>query len=165
MNGGTSGRAEQTQREAERLTRRILHIDRFGRDRWWQMALLYRLADGYGKRVFLHSLCRVKVSAHSGCLTGECCRCRPDVFALEKDLLDRLPKPLDPAPYCPFFNLAKKTCGIYGVRPFACRIYYNVATSRYHCQNPEEATLHLFETLKRHVEKVLGPHLGGYQVG
>jgi len=154
--------AEEFRRESERLKRRVIHAPRLGGERWRQVALLYRLADSYGRRVFPRSLCHEKVSAFSGCVTGECCRCRPDVFASEKELLDRLPKPPDNAGYCLFFNIAKKTCGIYGVRPFACRIYYNMASSRLYCQNPADATLQLFDTLKRHVEKILGPHLGGY---
>ncbi len=162
--GGMSP-ADELQREGERLKRRVIHATRLGGERWRQAALLYRLADSYGRRVFPRSLCHEKVSGFSGCITGECCRCRPDVFAREKELLDRLPKGEDNGGYCPFFNRTKRTCGIYGVRPFACRIYYNMAPSCLYCQNPAEATLQLFDTLKRHVEEILGPHLGGYAPG
>jgi Fe-S-cluster containining protein len=162
MNGAGSFPADEFRREAERLKRRVIHAAGRGGEEWRRGALLYRLADSYGRRVFPRSLCSEKVSAFSGCVTGECCRCRPDVFAAEKALLDRLPRPSDNGGYCLFFNRAKKTCGIYGVRPFACRIYYNLASSRLYCQNPAEETLQLFDTLKRHVEKILGPHLGGY---
>lgn len=155
----------EIERESERLKRRVLHATRLGGDRWRQVSLLYRLADSYGKRVFPRSLCHGKVSAASGCVTGECCRCRPDVFAYEEEILDRLPKRIDDSGYCPFFNLAKKTCGIYGVRPFACRIYYNFAASRLYCQNPAEATLQLFDSLKRPLEEILGPYQGGYDPG
>jgi Fe-S-cluster containining protein len=74
-----------------------------------------------------------------------------------------LPKRIDDSGYCPFFNLSQRTCGIYGVRPFACRIYYNPETSRHYCQNPNDATLQLFDGVKRHVEAVLGSYVGGYQ--
>ena len=76
MNGGGS-RAEEFRRETERLKRRVLHVTRLGGERWRQVALLYRLADSYGKKVFPRSLCQEKVSGFSGCVTGECCRCRP----------------------------------------------------------------------------------------
>lgn len=59
----------------------------------------------------------------------------------------------------------QKTCGIYGVRPFACRIYYNTAASRLSCQNPAEEALQLFDLLKRHLEEILGPYAGGYVPG
>ena len=150
------------EREGERLRRRILHLSRFRRERSEQIALLYRLADSYGRKVFSHSLCCGQISIYSGCMTGECCQCRPDVFALEKQVLDLLPKKAENGGWCPFFNRSRKTCGIYGVRPLACRIYYNVATSRHYCQNPAEETLELFAGVKRHVEEFLGPHLGGY---
>jgi hypothetical protein len=154
--------AEEFLRESERLKRRVIHAARLGGEEWRQAALLYRLADSFGKRMFPRSHCHGIISAHDGCVTGECCRCRPDVFAREKELLDRLPRPDDNGGYCLFFNRAKRTCGIYGVRPFACRIYYNLEQSRHYCQNPTDATLQLFDTLKRHVEKILGPYRGGY---
>ena len=155
---------EYLRQEGERLRRRILHLGRFRRERPEQVALLYRLADSYGRRVFPYSLCHGKISAYSGCETGECCQCRPDVFASEKRVLDLLPKKAENGGWCPFFNHRRRTCGIYGVRPFACRIYYNVAPSRHYCQSPAEETLRLFDAVKRHVEEFLGPHLGGYQV-
>jgi Fe-S-cluster containining protein len=106
------------------------------------------------------------VGSSAGCVTGACCACKPDVFAYEQELLDRLPKLLaNVGQYCPFFNRAKKNCGIYSVRPFACRIYYNLAASRLSCQNPAEETLQLFAGLKRHVEEILGPYVGGYVPG
>lgn len=54
-------------------------------------------------------------------------------------------------------------CGIYGVRPFACRIYYNFAPSSYYCQNPNDLTLQLFDGVRRHLEQILGPYCGGYR--
>jgi hypothetical protein len=157
--------SEVIRREEEKLKRRVLHADRFGRDRWREIALVYRLADSFGRRVFPHSLCHGKVSAFAGCVTGECCRCRPDVFAYEKEVLDLLPKRLDNVGYCPFFNRTRKTCGIYAVRPFACRVYYNTAASHHYCQNPAEDTVQFFDTIKRHVEMILGRYLGGYSSG
>ena len=85
------------------------------------------------------------------------------MFAWEQELLDRLPKRLaNVGHYCPFFNRAKKNCGIYSVRPFACRIYFNQAKSRLSCMNPADETLELFDLLKRHVAVILGPYAGGY---
>jgi uncharacterized protein len=162
MGGFRHEQGNEVQREGERLKRRIIHAGRFGGDRWRQIGLLYRLADSYGRRVFPHSFCHGMTGSSDGCVTGACCACKPDVFAYEQEVLDRLPKRIDNAGYCPFFNRAKKTCGIYGVRPFACRVYYNVTASRLSCQNPAEETLQLFDSLKRHVEQILGPHLGGY---
>ena len=149
-------------REGERLKRRILGLDRAGSDRWRQIALLYRLADAYGRRVYPVSHCHTLVGAASGCVTGECCQCRPDVFAYEREVLDRLPKRIDNGGYCPFFNRARKTCSIYAVRPLACRLYFNTAASRHCCQNPTDETLMLFDGVKRHVERILGAYLGGY---
>lgn len=165
MHGIQDERSSGVLREAERLKRRVIHVGRFGGDRWRQVALLYRLADSYGRRVFPYSFCRGMTGATAGCVTGACCACRPDVFAWEREVLDRLPKRADNAGYCPFFNRVKKTCGIYGVRPFACRIYYNTAASRLSCQNPAEETLQLFDLLKRHLEEILGPYAGGYVPG
>ena len=62
----------------------------------------------------------------------------------------------------PLTNLARKNCGIYGVRPFACRIYYNLASSAHYCRNPDETTLQMFDSLKPLLEKILGPYRGGY---
>ena len=154
------GRVEH---EAERLKKRILHAERAGADRWRQISFLYRAADGFSRRVFAGSFCHTEVSRTGGCRTGQCCQCRPDVFAYEKQLLDHLPKRLDDSGFCPFFNLAKRTCGVYGVRPFACRIYYNFAAAGYYCQNPNDQTLQLFDGVKRHLERILGPYAGGYQ--
>ena len=148
-------------REIERLLRRIIWVERAGEDRWQRISFIYRVADRFGSRVFSHSFCFTAAAA-AGCATGSCCQCRPDVFAGEKEVLDLLPKKTGNSGFCPFFNLARRTCGIYGVRPFACRIYYNVALSHHSCRNPGEAMLRLFDTLKPHLEKVLGPYHGGY---
>lgn len=153
---------EGAEREGERLKRRIVRLGSMTGDRWRQIAVLYRLADRYGERLFPHTFCHGMVSG-DGCRTGACCACRPDVFAWERELLDRLPKRLaGGGEYCPFFNRAKRNCGIYGVRPFACRIYFNQAASRFSCCNPTDLTLNLFDSLKRHVAVILGPYAGGY---
>ena len=149
-------------RELDRLKRRIILAARAGDDRWRQISFLYRAADSFSKRVFADSFCHTEMSQTHGCTTGQCCKCRPDVFAYEKGVLDLLPKRIDDSGFCPFFNLGKRTCGIYGVRPFACRVYYNFATSSYYCQNPNDATLQVFDGVKRHLELVLGPYTGGY---
>lgn len=159
----TGNRGASIDPEVERLKRRILNVDRAGGDRWRQISLLYRAADSFGKRVFAHSFCHSEMSLSAGCSTGQCCKCSPDVFQYEKNVLDLLPKRSDHAGYCPFFNLRKHTCGIYSVRPFACRIYYNFAASGYYCQNPDDRTLQLFDGVKRHLEQVLGPYAGGYR--
>lgn len=148
-------------REIERLKRRIIWSERAGEDQGRRIAFLYRVADRFGSRVFAHTFCNAE-AAVSGCATGSCCKCRPDVFAWEKALLDLLPKRQDNGGFCPFFNSARRNCGIYGMRPFACRIYYNVVSSRHSCQNPADSMLRLFETLKPHLEKVIGPYQGGY---
>jgi uncharacterized protein len=70
---------------------------------------------------------------------------------------------MDQSGYCPFFNLSKHTCGIYGLRPLACRIYYNFGASGYYCQNPNDQTLQLFDGVKRHLERILGPYCGGFR--
>ena len=147
--------------EIEKLKRRVIWADRAGEDHWRRISFLYRVADRFGNRVFPHTFCH-SVTASAGCATGCCCMCRPDVFAYEKDVLDLLPKRVEPAGYCPFFNLTRRTCGIYGVRPFACRVYYNLASSAGYCQNPTDAMLQLFDNLKPHLEKILGPYCGGY---
>jgi uncharacterized protein len=149
-------------RELERLKKRIVQADRAGEDRWRRISFLYRAADGFSRRVFDGSFCHTEMSLTAGCQTGQCCKCRPDVFAYEKEVLDLLPKRMDDSGFCPFFNLRKRTCGIYGVRPFACRVYYNFATSDYYCQNPNDRTLQVFDGVKRHLERVLGPYAGGY---
>ena len=147
----------------ERLKRQIIHADRAGGDRWRQISFLYRAADSFGKRVFDRSYCHTEMSRSAGCATGECCKCRPDVFEYEKGVLDLLPKRTDDTGFCPFFHLGKRTCGIYGVRPFACRVYYNFAATSYYCQNPNDTTLLVFDGVKRHLERVLGPYAGGYR--
>jgi len=147
--------------ELERLTRRVIWAERAGEDRWRRIAFLYRLADRFGNRIFPHTFCRTEVAA-AGCATGSCCSCRPDVFAWEKEVLDLLPRSKGNGGFCPFFNRARRSCGIYGIRPFACRIYYNIASSRHSCQDPADAMLHLFETLKPHLEQIIGPYRGGY---
>lgn len=148
-------------REIVRLKHRIIWAERAGEDRERRISFLYRVADRFASRVFPHSFCRIE-SASAGCATGACCRCCPDVFSWEKEILDLLPKRRDESGFCPFFNLARRTCGIYGVRPFACRIYYNTVSSRYYCQNPDDAMLQLFDSLKTHLEKIIGPYHGGY---
>lgn len=163
MDGFRDERRNEVLREGERLMRRIIRTGRLGGDRWRQIALLYRLADSYGRRVFPRSFCHGMAGSSAGCVTGACCACKPDVFAYEREILDRLPKRLASlGHYCPFFNRVKKNCGIYAVRPFACRLYYNLAGSRLSCQNPAEETLRLFDSLKRHLEEILGPYVGGY---
>ena len=154
-------REELITHEIEALKRRVINADRAGVDRWRQISFLYRAADRFSRRVFASTFCHLEQS-QTGCATGACCKCRPDVFAYEKSVLDLLPKRLDDAGYCPFFNLTKRNCGIYQVRPFACRVYYNLATSGYYCQNPNDQTLLIFDGLKRHLERILGPYAGGY---
>jgi uncharacterized protein len=150
------------EREIERLKRRVVWSERGGEDRWRRISFLYRVADRFGGRLFPHTWCRSEAAA-VGCATGCCCRCSPDVFVYEKEVLDLLPKRIDDSGYCPFFNLTRRTCGIYGVRPFACRIYFNLGQSWHSCQNPTEAMLQLLESLKPHLEKILGPYRGGYR--
>lgn len=163
MHGFVNDLRSEKLRESDRLVRRIIRAGRLDGDRWRQIAIIYRLADSYGKRVFPHSFCGGMAGSSAGCITGACCACKPDVFAYEQELLDRLPKRLaNLGHHCPFFNRAKRNCGIYSVRPFACRIYYNQEAARYYCQNPAEETLQLFDSLKRHLEEILGPYRGGY---
>jgi uncharacterized protein len=152
---------EAIEREIERLKRRVVSADRAG-DRWRQISFLYRAADSFSRRVFARSFCHQE-SSQTGCATGQCCKCRPDVFEYEKSVLDLLPKRVDDTGYCPFFNLTKRNCGIYQVRPLACRVYYNLAKSGYYCQNPNDQTLRIFDGVKRHLERILGPYAGGYQ--
>lgn len=160
--GEVSGPAAAVAREIEKLKRRVIWVERAGADRWRQISFLYRSADRFGNRVFGHSFCRDEIDPAVGCSTGACCRCRPDVFASEQRVLDLLPKRVDATGYCPFFNLARKNCGIYGIRPFACRIYFNLAASAHSCRNPDDITLQLFSSLKLHLERILGPYGGGY---
>lgn len=159
--GAADGREAAVSREIEKLKRRVIWSERAGGDSWRQVSFLYRAADMFGSRIFDHSFCRGEVGAN-GCSTGCCCRCRPDVFAYEKKVLDLLPKRLDASEYCPFFNIVKKNCGIYGVRPFGCRVYFNLASSALYCRNPNDTTLQMFDNLKRHLERVLGSYQGGY---
>jgi len=148
-------------REIERLKRRVIWSERAGDDSGRQLSFLYRAADRFGSRIFEHSFCRGEINA-VGCSTGCCCRCRPDVFAYEQKVLDLLPKRIDDSGYCPFFNLVRKNCGIYGVRPFACRIYFNLGSTAHYCRNPNDTTLQLFDNLKPHLERILGAYQGGY---
>jgi len=159
--GAVSGRETAVAREVEKLKRRVIWSERAGCDSWRQISFLYRAADRFGSRVFGHSFCRGEIGA-SGCSTGSCCRCRPDVFAYERKVLDLLPKRADASGYCPFFNRARKNCGIYGVRPFACRIYFNLGSTAHYCRNPDDTTLQLFDNLKSHLERILGEYQGGY---
>uniref|UniRef100_A0A831XFP0 YkgJ family cysteine cluster protein n=1 Tax=Geobacter metallireducens TaxID=28232 RepID=A0A831XFP0_GEOME len=148
-------------REIERLKRRIIWAERAGEDQGRRIAFVYRVADRFGRRVFPHTFCRTDAAA-AGCITGSCCRCRPDVFAREKGVLDLLPQQRDNDGFCPFFNRARRNCGIYAMRPLACRIYYNIAASRLSCRNPADAMLALLASLRPHLEKILGPYQGGY---
>jgi len=155
-------RNETVERELERLKRLIINADRAGGDRSRQISFVYRAAENFSRRVFADSFCHTEMSQSAGCKTGQCCKCRPDLFEYEKSVLDLLPKRSDDTGFCPFFNLSKRTCGVYGVRPFACRIYYNFGPSSYYCQNPNDATLQVFDGVKRHLERILGPYAGGY---
>lgn len=159
--GEFSGRAAVIAREVEKLKRRVIWSERVGFDRWRQISFLYRTADRFGSRVMGHSFCCGEMNS-IGCMTGSCCQCRPDLFAYEKEVLDLLPKRVDDTGFCPFFNLVRRNCGIYAVRPFACRIYFNLASSAHSCRNPNDTTLQLFDNLKPHLEKILGPYCGGY---
>src|SRR6185369_9447778 len=153
--GVIDDREAAVEREVERLKRRVIWSERARGDSWRHSSFLYRAADRVGSRIFDYSFCRGEIGA-SGCATGCCCRCRPDVFAYEQKVLDLLPKRVDASGYCPFFNLVRKNCGIYGVRPFACRIYFNLAHSAHYCRNPNDMTLQLFDNLKPHLERILG---------
>lgn len=160
--GAAADREAAVAREIEKLKRRVIWSERAGSDSWRQISFLYRAADRFGRRMFDHSFCRGEIKLDVGCSTGSCCRCRPDVFAYEEKVLELLPKRVDASGYCPFFNLARKNCGIYGVRPFACRIYFNLASSAHYCRNPNDITLQMFDSLKPHLERILGPYRGGY---
>ena len=162
ISGKAADREASVAREVERLKRRVIWSERAGGDSWRQITFLYRSADRFGNRIIDHSFCHGEIRQDVGCSTGSCCRCRPDVFAYEQEVLDLLPKRLDSSGYCPFFNLVRRNCGIYGVRPFACRIYFNLASSAHYCRNPNDTTLQMFDNLKPHLEKVLGAYLGGY---
>jgi hypothetical protein len=149
-------------REIEKLKRRVIWCERAGGDSWRQISFIYRSADRFGSQVFGHSFCHGEINLAVGCSTGSCCRCRPDVFAYEQKVLDLLPKRVGDSEYCPFFNPVKKNCGIYGVRPFACRVYFNLGATAHCCRNPNDTTLQMFDNLKRHLKRALGPYLGGY---
>ncbi|MGB9081614.1 MAG: hypothetical protein WCD00_09950 [Desulfuromonadaceae bacterium] len=159
--GMSDDREAAVAREVEKLKRRVIWSERAGGDSWRQISFLYRSADRFGSRIIDHSFCRGEIG-DKGCSTGSCCRCRPDVFAYEQKVLDLLPKRQGASECCPFFNLGRKNCGIYGVRPFGCRIYFNLASSAYYCCNPNDTTLQLFDNLKPHLERILGPYQGGY---
>lgn len=159
--GVAATREQAVVREIEKLKRRVIWSERAGSDRWRQISFLYRVADRFGSRIFDHSFCRGEIGTH-GCATGCCCRCRPDVFAYEQKVLDLLPKRLDSTEFCPFFNTVRKNCGIYGVRPFACRVYFNLGPTALYCRNPNDTTLLMFDSLKPHLERVLGAYAGGY---
>jgi uncharacterized protein len=160
--GAADGRGAAVAREIEKLKRRVIWSERAGGDSWRQISFLYRSADRFGSRVFDRSFCYGEITQAVGCSTGCCCRCRPDVFAYERKVLDLLPKRFDTSEYCPFFNLARKNCGIYGIRPFACRVYFNLGSTAHYCRNPNDTTLQLFDNLKHHLERVLGAYQGGY---
>lgn len=160
--GNNSDKVAIITKEVEKLKRRIIWSERAGQELARQISFLYRSADRFGHRIYPLSFCHGETKISVGCTTGTCCRCRPDVFASEQKLLDLLPKRTDNSGYCPFFNLHRKNCGIYGVRPFACRIYFNLAPSNHSCRNPNEVTLQLFDNLKPHLVKILGPYCGGY---
>lgn len=160
--GEVSGSAAVIAREIEKLKRRVIWVERAGADRGRQISFLYRSVDHFGRRIYPHSFCHGETDLAIGCTTGVCCQCRPDVFAYEQQVLDLLPKRVDESGYCPFFNRTKKNCGIYSVRPFACRSYFNLASSAHACRNPNDLTLHLFDSLKPHLERILGPYCGGY---
>lgn len=160
--GAAADREAAVALEIEKLKRRVIWSERAGGDSWRQISFLYRAADRFGRRMFDHSFCRGEIKLDVGCSTGSCCRCRPDVFAYEEKVLELLPKRVDASGYCPFFNLTRKNCGIYGVRPFACRIYFNLASSAHYCRNPNDITLQMFDNLKPHLERILGPYRGGY---
>ncbi len=162
MPGTPADRKTAVIQEIENLKRRVIWSERAGDDRWRQISFVYRVADRFGRRLYGQSFCGGELSA-SGCSTGSCCRCRPDVFAYEKQVLDLLPKRSDNSGYCPFFNLARKNCGIYAVRPFACRVYFNLASSSHYCRNPNDMTMQLFDNIKPHLERVLGAYEGGYE--
>ncbi|CAH2030094.1 YkgJ family cysteine cluster protein [Trichlorobacter ammonificans] len=161
MNSMPEHTATRVVREIERLKRRVVWAERAGKEPERQIAFLYRAADRFGSRLFAQSFCRTEAGG-SGCATGSCCCCRPDVFAWERTILDLLPQQRDNNGFCPFFNQVRRNCGIYGMRPFACRIYYNVAASRHSCRNPAEVMLGLFAFLKPHLERIIGPYQGGY---
>ena len=160
--GVANDRESALAREVEKLKRRVIWCERAGNDIWRQISFLYRAADRFGSRIFDRSFCRGEIQQTVGCSTGACCHCRPDVFAYEQKVLDLLPKRLDSSGYCPFFNLVRKNCGIYGVRPFACRIYFNLGSTAHYCCNPNDMTLQLFDNLKSHLERILGAYMGGY---
>lgn len=151
-------------REIERLKRRIIWAERAGAERERQIAFVYRSADRFGRKVYPHTFCHDFTASGVGCDTGICCRCRPDVFAFEYEILSRLPQRRDHRDYCPFFNLTRKNCGIYAVRPLACRLYFNLAASAHACRNPNDTTLNLFAGLKPHLERILGPYQGGFDL-
>jgi Fe-S-cluster containining protein len=161
ITGKAVDREAAVTREIERLKRRVIWSERAGSDLGRQISFLYRSADRFGHLIFDHSFCRGEIGA-SGCSTGCCCNCRPDVFTYEQKVLDLLPKRTDASGYCPFFNLARRNCGIYGVRPFACRVYFNLAASSHYCRNPNDTTLQMFDNLKPHLERILGAYQGGY---
>lgn len=161
MNPGAGNKATLRQGEGERLKRRVILLGGSKLDSRQRAALLYRLVDRYGRRLYPASFCHTLVGT-DGCSTGECCQCRPDIFHLEKERLDALPKQWPNGGYCPFFDHVGKGCSIYADRPFACRLYFNVARSRFSCLNPADETLMLFDNLKRHLEPILGAYLGGY---
>lgn len=160
--GGDNGPAAVIAQEIEKLKRRVIWSERAGGDKWRQLSFLYRSADRFGARILSRSFCCGEITTSIGCTTGSCCQCRPDIFAYEKEVLDLLPKRVDDTGFCPFFNLTRKNCGIYGVRPIACRIYFNFSSSAHSCRNPSDTMLQLFDNLKPHLEKILGPYRGGY---
>jgi len=88
---GAADRGAAVAAEIEKLKRRVIWSERAGGDRWQQISFLYRAADRFGRRIIGHSFCRGEINA-TGCSTGSCCRCRPDVFAYEQQVLDLLPK-------------------------------------------------------------------------
>ena len=87
------------------------------------MAFLYRSANPFANPGCPPLLLPWRNEAAVGCTTGNCCQCRPDVFAYEQEVLELLPQTVDHTGYCPFFNLARRHCGITASGRSPCRIF------------------------------------------
>ena len=127
--------------------------------------LFYTLLDEFTQSIGSEAICTHKDLQNNicGCNVSVCCKLDPDVFEIEKRILDTLEKSnISDNEYCSFFDKEKKVCTIYTERPFSCRTFFNFTNNQEHCINADKNMNDLKMPIFMYARLFLGTLLGPY---
>ncbi len=128
-------------------------------------AIYYSLLDELTQSIGSEAICTHKDLQNNicGCNVSVCCKLDPDVFEIEKSILDSLEKSnTSDSDYCSFFDKENKICTIYSERPFSCRTFFNFTNNQAYCIDADKTMNSLKIPIFMYARLFLGTLMGPY---